>query len=124
MVCQSTAEAEFVAANEACKHVVWLRELLRELGFPPSAPSVIHEDNEACIKMVTNHVVSGRNRHFCTKMAWLRNLVSTGVVIFAYVPSKRNVADILTKVLPRDHFLRLAAALVSSSPAIRPLKKP
>ena len=52
MVCLSTAEAEFVAATEAAKDdVVWLRGLLLELGFSLTAPSVLLEDNQACVSM-------------------------------------------------------------------------
>ena len=68
MVCLSTAEAEFVAATHACKDVVWLRNVLREVSFPHPGPAVVFEDNQACVAMIKNHSVSGRNRHFCIKM--------------------------------------------------------
>ena len=69
MVCLSTAEAEYVAATEATKDVLWFRGMLAELGFEDSSPSMVHEDNQACVAMIRNHIVSGRNRHFCVKMA-------------------------------------------------------
>ena len=68
MVCQSTSEAEFVAANECVKDILWLRGILLEIGFPvPRTP--VFEDNQATIAMIKNHMVSGRNRHFCIRMA-------------------------------------------------------
>ena len=66
-VCLSTAEAELVAV-EVVKDLLWLRNFLTELGFPQSVPSKLYEDNQACVAMVNNHIVSGRNRHFCVKM--------------------------------------------------------
>ena len=68
MVCLSTAEAEFFAATECAKELVWLRGLFAELGYTVDAPSIISEDNQACIKMVSNAAISGRNHHFATRM--------------------------------------------------------
>ena len=117
MVCLSTAEAEFVAATEACKDVLWVRNLLSELGLGLSSSSIVYEDNEACIRMVNNHVVSGRNRHFCTKMAWLRQLVAAGDVKFTYIASADNIADHFTKIVPHDRFLLIRASLVRAPPS-------
>ena len=112
-VCLSTAEAEYIAAAEAAKDVLWLRNLLHELGFPQHSPSRLFEDNQACVAMVRNHVVSGRNRHFCIKMAWLRQQVADKIVVFEFVASRNNVADILTKILPAELHSRLTSGLLS-----------
>ena len=113
MVCLSTAEAEFVAATEAAKDVVWFRGILNELGLASSTPSTIFEDNSACVQMIRNQSVSARNRHFCIKMHWLRQQVTDGNVIFKHVSSSANIADIFTKVLPADTFLGFRAMLLS-----------
>jgi hypothetical protein len=111
MVCLSTAEAEFVAATEAAKDVMWLRGLLTELGYIHATPCRIFEDNQACVAMIKNHVVSPRNRHFAVKMAWLRERVADMHLVFVYVPSKKNIADILTKILNDEQFLVLRALI-------------
>ena len=114
MVCQSTSEAEFVAANECVKDILWLRGMLEEIGFPPKFPSIVFEDNQATIAMIKNHIVSARNRHFCIRMAWLREQAAANVVKFVYVPSKQNIADIFTKLLPEQQFKHLRDMLLSS----------
>jgi len=111
-VCLSTAEAEFIAAAEAVKDLLWLRNFLGELGFPQLEPSYLHEDNQACVSMVNNHIVTGRNRHFCVKMAWLREQVASKVVTFVFVSGKNNVADIFTKVLAAAPHGKLTQALL------------
>ena len=111
-VCLSTAEAEFVAAAEAVKDLLWLRNFLAELGFPQLHPSQLFEDNQACVAMVTNHVVTGRNRHFCVKMAWLREQVASKIVSLVFVSGRNNVADIFTKVLALAAHARLTLALL------------
>ena len=113
MVCLSTAEAEFVAATEVAKDVLWVRGLLTELGMPPKSPAVIFEDNQACVAMIRNSSVTARNRHFAVKMAWLREQVEAGSLRFAYVASKNNLADIFTKILPAPLFSSLRDRLMS-----------
>ena len=56
--------------------------------------------------------VTGRNRHFCVKMAWLREQVSGKIVRFVFVTSRNNLADIFTKILDPDAHARLAKALL------------
>ena len=107
MVCLSTAEAEYIAATEAAKDVIWLRGVLNELGLLPSIPSVVYEDNQACVSMISNSSVTARNRHFCVKMAWLREQVESKALVFKFVPSKRNLADIFTKILALAQFALL-----------------
>ena len=110
-VCLSTAEAEFVAAAEAVKDILWLRNFLAELGFSQSAPSELYEDNQACVAMVNNHIVSGRNRHFCVKMAWLREQVTSGVVVFVFL----SLAKITSQIFSPRFSLPM---LISNSPSL------
>jgi hypothetical protein len=100
MVCLSTAESEYFAATECVKELVWLRGLLSELGYDISSPSVLLEDNQACITMASNARISGRNRQFATRMHWLREHVNNGTVILAHVSSEHQHADPMTKIMP------------------------
>ena len=112
MVCLSTAEAEFVAATEAAKDVLWLRGLLKELGLTITAPTIIYEDNQACVSMINNYSVSSRNRHFAVKMAWLREQVINKNITFVFIPSNNNLADTFTKVIPEEQFRALRDKLM------------
>ena len=115
MVCLSTAEAEFVAATEASKELVWFRNFLIELGFPQNNPAVLHEDNQATIRMASNPVVSARNRHFSIKMHWIREQVANDIVTLQYVSTKDQLADILTKSQPKPLFLTNRNKLVGNT---------
>jgi hypothetical protein len=115
MTCLSTAEAEYVAATEAAKELTWLRNLLTELGLNQPNPSVLHEDNQACIRMASNPVISSRNRHFGIKMHWIRDQVAAGIISLVYVPTDKQLADIFTKVLNKTLFLLNRAHLVKDT---------
>ena len=51
IVALSTTEAEYMAACEAGKEIVWMRKMLQELGFPMTAPSVLYMDNQSAIQV-------------------------------------------------------------------------
>jgi hypothetical protein len=41
----STTEAEYVAAWAATHQVIWLRDLLAEIGYPLQQPTTLFSDN-------------------------------------------------------------------------------
>lgn len=50
-VAGSPAEAEYYAAGEACKDIIWLLHLFRDLGTLLRLPVVLYEDNQAVAKI-------------------------------------------------------------------------
>jgi hypothetical protein len=44
-VALSTCEAEYMAGAEAAKEIIWLRNLLEELGYPQQGPTILRMDN-------------------------------------------------------------------------------
>ena len=63
---------------------------------------------EAWVKYATNNaIVSGRNKHMCTKMHYLRERIREGDIKLHYISTKEQLADILTKNLPASLFLPL-----------------
>ena len=78
-VALSTAEAEYYSASPGAVEVIYLSQLLRNMGFGPTSPMPVYEDNTACIEW-TNNVIGGRERakhidilnHFAHEAAHLR----------------------------------------------------
>jgi hypothetical protein len=56
-----TAEAEYYAASMEATEVLYLHNLLGSLGFAQPNPTLVHEDNTACIEL-GNHVIGGCER--------------------------------------------------------------
>jgi hypothetical protein len=66
-------------------------------------PTVIFEDNAACIYAATTTKPFGqRAKHIDTRIFKLREYVDAGDVELQKVTSESNVADCLTKALPRE----------------------
>ena len=68
-------EAEYVCVTHTCKEILWVKHVLKELGVCQKYPVIVNEDNQACISMSKNPVVSGRNKHMEIKMHFVRQCV-------------------------------------------------
>ena len=111
LVTLSTAEAEYVALCEACKEVVWLRNMLKDLGEEQTVATMIFEDNQSCLKMVETGRVTARNKHIGTKFEYVKQLKDKGEVDLEYCPTDSMEADILTKPLSTEKITRLRTAI-------------
>ena len=80
-------EAEYMElqASEASKEVVFFRELMSELGYAMSAPTVLFEDNKACIAFSKNNTNHDRSKHIDIRAYALRDLVRNGVIECVHV---------------------------------------
>ena len=56
IVTLSTCEAEYVAATSCVCHAIWLRNLLKGLGFPQEEPTRICVDNKSAVALAKNPV--------------------------------------------------------------------
>ena len=97
----SSAEAEIVAASQAGQEAVHLRALLRGFNFRQVGATEMWEDNAPCIMMSENPANRERTRHVDTRLHYLRELVRDCHVKMLKCAGPQNVADALTKSLPR-----------------------
>jgi len=75
LVALSTTEAEFIAAVEAGKEMLWMWNLLAELGHPVNVPSVFRIDNQSALSVAKNPEHHGRMKHLDMRFFWLRDAV-------------------------------------------------
>jgi hypothetical protein len=103
-VALSTAEAEYVAASEAAKEGIWLTHLHNQFNQPEDhlAAVTLYEDNEGCIKIGQNPELHPRTKHIDIRYHFLREHVTTGNINLEKIPGADQIADGLTKALPRD----------------------
>jgi hypothetical protein len=101
-VALSTAEAEYMAATQAVKEAMWLKQLLSEMGFTQSQGVVIHSDNQGCIALTKNPAYHSRTKHIDIRHHFIRDRVDAGDVELQYCATDDMVADVLTKALARE----------------------
>ncbi|KAK5670322.1 hypothetical protein QVD99_8718 [Batrachochytrium dendrobatidis] len=104
-VAVSTMEAEYTAAESASRELLFLRDLLGELGFEQDGPTTLYCDSQSAISnMIGPSVVHEATKHIGIKINALRDRISQGLIKPEYIGTKDQVADILTKGLPRPAF--------------------
>eukprot|EP00253_Pinus_taeda_P030206 PITA_30206 len=107
VVSLSTAEAEYVAATTAACQAVWLRRVLRDLCHEQENGTTIYCDNSSAIALSKNTVFHKRTKYIDTKFHFIRELVNNGEIVLQRCRTEDQLADILTKPLPKksfDHF--------------------
>jgi hypothetical protein len=100
----SSTEAEFTAASEAGKTILYLRSILHELGFSQYLPTVMFEDNTGALHMANAQQPTRRTRHMDTKYFALQDWVEHDQVELAQIGTANNISDAFTKALGRIKF--------------------
>lgn len=102
----STTEAEYIAAAEAAKEGVWMRNFIQELDVVPSVgePVVILCDNNGAIAQAKEPRSHQRSKHVLRRYHLIREFINRGDIQMERVASAENVADPLTKPLAQKIF--------------------
>ena len=110
IVALSTTEAEYVAATEACKEMVWLQSFMRELGKEQSN-CTIYSDSQSAIHLAKNSAFHARTKHIDIRYHFIRSLLDEGLISLDKIHTSQNPADMFTKVVTIEK-LKLCAASV------------
>lgn len=110
-VALSSAEAEYISLSVAVKEAIWLRMLLKDFKKEFGGPTIIHEDNQACISVAEDDKMTKRLKHIDVRYRFVQDAVQRGTICLEYVASENQVADIMTKGLPRVQFEKLRSLL-------------
>lgn len=111
-VSHSTAESEYIAASLASRELVWLQRLLNELDLALELERpTLFVDNESAVKMIKNPVLHKRTKHIEVCYHSIREKFHKNVFKLNGVSSENQLADILTKPLPRVRFENLRSKL-------------
>jgi hypothetical protein len=105
-VALNTAEAEYIAACDACTEAVWLRKLVSGLSDQVLNSTVIYCDDQSYVKLSENPVFHDRSKHIEIKHYILRDKVQRGEVVLQYISTDEQIADILVKPLSKMKSLR------------------
>ena len=101
----STAEAEYYAVSEMAIEILYLRNLLTNMGFPEHPNTPVYEDNTACIEW-GNHVIGGRERakHIDIRKHFAHEVIQHQEMRLIKIDTSGRLADIFTKALPYPLF--------------------
>ncbi len=108
----STTEAEFVAVAESSTLITFLRELTLEVdpGFPSTVS--VYEDNLSTTTLLRSIFHHGRLKHLALRFLRVKELIWNKILRIIPVDTQNQLADVFTKPLPTDSFVRLRPAVL------------
>ena len=112
-VALSSTESEIIALTEIEKCVIWVRNVLNELGFTIPIPTRISEDNKSAITLIQDFSGNFRRvRHFVSKINFLMEKYKELIFKLEFCTTEDQVADILTKPLGPTLFIKFRNILL------------
>ena len=109
-VTTSSAEAEYTALASVVKELIWIRMIIFNIKLPLpviSTTTPIFEDNSSTIMIAENKTVNDRTKHIDEKMHFIREVLLLREYKLWFVPTKFQIADILTKGLTTDFLMHV-----------------
>ena len=104
IVAQSSTEAEFIAAAEAGKNILYLRTIMQEIGLEQTDANILYEDNQGALLMAKAGQPTKRTKHIDIKHFALQSWVEQDLITMHRIATCDNPADILTKATARSLF--------------------
>ncbi|GJT79475.1 putative ribonuclease H-like domain-containing protein [Tanacetum coccineum] len=92
----STIEAEYVAAANCCRQVLWIQNQMLDYGFN-FMNTKIYIDNEITICIVKNPVYHSKTKHVAIRHHFIRDAYKKKLIQVLKIHTDNNVVDLLTK---------------------------
>jgi hypothetical protein len=100
-VALSTTEAEYMAAVEAGKEIIWMKDFIRELGIRQEEYR-LYCDSQSAIHLAKNAAYHSRTKHIQRRYHWIRERIEDKEFVLTKIHTDENGSDMLTKVLTPD----------------------
>ena len=112
LIALSTTEAEYMALSQSMRELLPTQELLRDLSkafqldphSDPKFASTVFEDNNSALELAKCPRMRPRTKHIAVKYHFFREHIQNGNINIEPIDTNIQVADILTKPLPRPAF--------------------
>ncbi len=105
-IAHSSTEAEFTAACDAGKLILYFRSLLQDAGIEQQHATILYEDNNGALLMANAQQPTRCTRHMDIKKFALLEWVQQDLMILKSISTNDNAADNFTKSLGKQLFYR------------------
>ena len=119
-VARSSTEAEYRTIATTTTEILWIQQLLQELGIPITAPTIF-SDNIGATYLCANPIFHSRMKHIAIDYHFVRDLVFEKKLQVSHVPTSHQLADLLTKPLSatRHDFLKDKIGVLKDTSILR-----
>ena len=113
-----------MALSDTAKLIKWYNAWLNEVllvvpnEFQLLQPNPINVDNQAAIALTASSAPHNRTKHIDVRYHFVREQITAGALAMVWTPSAQQLADLLTKQLPKATFTELVSKLMVSHSAV------
>ena len=102
VVSRSSVESEYRAVVQSVCEIMWLHQLLVEVGTKTLVPAKLWCDNQVALHIASNLVFHKRTKHIEIDCHFVREKIQLGLISTGYVKTGEQLGDIFRKVLSGD----------------------
>ncbi len=113
LVGKSSTEAELIGVSDGISTLIWIKDFLQHLSWvnsdASSSPIIkLLQDNTSSMKILANGKAKGElTKHINIRYCFVKDYIDRRVIELKHVKTEFMLADLFTKPLPKDQFLRL-----------------
>lgn len=111
VVALSTTKAEYVAATEASKEMIWLQRFMDELGKKHDMGS-LYSDSQSAIHLAKYSTFHSMTKHIKLKYHFIRSMLEDGELKLEKIHTSQNPVDMPAKVVTKEK-LRICSVSIS-----------
>lgn len=97
-------EAEYMAATNAARQIIWLQNFFLGLGLPQSHPSNLYINNHSAINLAKNPEFCAQSKHINIRHHFICKVIENGHTLLNWCPTDNMTANIFTKALSQAKF--------------------
>jgi hypothetical protein len=101
-------KAVYITVTQGMHDALWYWHLLSNFSYPMHDPTIIYIDNQLAIAIAQNKRFSEQTKHIEVGHHFIHEKLEDGSITLEYILTDCQLADILTKPLPKDQFHTLA----------------
>jgi hypothetical protein len=103
-VSKSSTEAEYRSLALCTQEVMWLEQILKEIGISQTHKPILWCDNIGATFLASNPQFHARTKHIEIDYHFVRERVVSRKLMVKFICSKDQLTDCFTKPLPLPHF--------------------
>jgi hypothetical protein len=100
----SSTESEIKALDVLIMEILHILDVTRFAAGDQSLPVKVYCDNKSAGQLFATLKTNNKLKHLNMRIQFIREMIIEGVIAIYFVPTRHNVADMLTKALPRAQF--------------------
>jgi hypothetical protein len=112
----SSGSVEVFATGNATMDIMGIAYTVEEQGMEFPFPFTLEVDNETARIFANNSAQRSKLKHIDCRQEWVKILRDKSICTPVHVPTKDNLADLFTKILPAGDFIRLRDHLLHPAP--------